>query len=48
MKQIKARKYGIRLEDPTEAGWGRKWDQNTIMQANGDYRVVTVKVQGWL
>lgn len=48
MKQIKARKYGIRFEDSTEAGWGRKWKRNTIMQANGDYRVVTVKGQGWL
>lgn len=48
MKQIKARKYGIRLEDSTEAGWGRKWKRKDNLCADGDYRVVTVKVQGWL
>lgn len=51
MKQIwyqKKYEENMVLEDHTEGGWGRKWDQNTIMQAKGDYRVFTVKLQVWL
>lgn len=32
-------------EMKAEAGWKRKEDQNTIMQAKGDQRVATAKVQ---